>query len=415
MASRPSVHWFDADAAVIFAAGSTEAALAFIEIGALALGLAILSRAAGRLGITAVPLYLIAGLAFGEGGLAQIDVSVEFAALAAEIGVLLLLFTLGLEYSDVELRNGLRTGTRPGLADMVLNAGPGVAAGFILGMEPLAAVLLGGVTWISSSGIISKSLGDLNRLGNRETPSVLNLLVIEDLAMAIYLPVVAALIVGGTVLETTTTVTIAVATVALILTLALRYGRKISDLVLTDNDEGLLLGVFGLTLLVAGLAQSLEVSGAVGAFLVGLALSGEVEHRALTLISPLRDLFAGTFFLFFTFEIDPADLIDVAIPALVLAVIGMGTKLVTGWYAAGRLGAGTKGRMRAGTVLMARGEFSIVIAALGSDLVDGPDLGALAASYVLITAVAGPLITKVADTIPVPARFQPNRRVAAAA
>ena len=113
---------------MILAAGSTEAALAFIEIGALALGLAILSRAANRMGITAVPLYLIAGLAFGEGGIAQIDVSADFASLAAEIGVLLLLFTLGLEYSDVELRNGLRTGTRPGVADMVLNAGPGVAA-----------------------------------------------------------------------------------------------------------------------------------------------------------------------------------------------------------------------------------------------------------------------------------------------
>lgn len=398
----------------ILAAGSTEAGLAFIEIGALALGLAILSRAATRLGITAVPLYLIAGLAFGEGGVAQIDVSTEFASLAAEIGVLLLLFTLGLEYSDAELRSGLRSGTRPGLLDMVLNAGPGVAAGFVLGLEPLAAVLLGGVTWISSSGIISKSLGDLDRLGNRETPSVLNLLVIEDLAMAVYLPVVAALIVGGTVLETTVTVTVAVATVGLILALALVYGRKLSDWVLTESDEALLLAVFGVTLLVAGLAQSVEVSGAVGAFLVGLALSGEAEHRALALISPLRDLFAGTFFLFFTFEIDPADLPDVAAPALVLALIGMLTKLVTGWYAAGRLGTGPKGRMRAGTVLMARGEFSIVIAALGSELADGPDLGAIAATYVLITAVAGPLLTKVADTIPLPTRLAAPRSQLAA-
>ena len=202
---------------------------------------------------------------------------------------------------------------------------------------------------------------------------------------------------------------------ALILVLALRYGRKISDWVLTESDESLLLAVFGLTLLIAGLAQSLEVSGAVGAFLVGLALSGEVEHRALALISPLRDLFAGTFFLFFTFEIDPADLPGVAVPALALALIGMATKLVTGWYAAGRAGVGVRGRMRAGTVLMARGEFSIVIAALGSDLVDGPDLGALAASYVLITAVAGPLLTKVSDRIPVPERFQPGRRVPAPA
>ncbi|MEM8746971.1 MAG: cation:proton antiporter, partial [Actinomycetota bacterium] len=108
----------------MIAAGSSDAAIAFIEIGAVALGLAVLSRIAGRFGITAVPLYLIAGLAFGEGGLAEVDVSADFIELAAEIGVLLLLFALGLEYSDVELRNGLRTGVPPGLLDMFSNAPP---------------------------------------------------------------------------------------------------------------------------------------------------------------------------------------------------------------------------------------------------------------------------------------------------
>lgn len=388
---------------MILAAGSSDAALAFIELGALALGLAILSRVASRLGITAVPLYLMAGLAFGEGGIAEIDVSEDFASLAAEIGVLLLLFTLGLEYSDEELRNGLRTGLPPGLADMVLNAGPGVLVGFALGWDPIAAVLLGGVTWISSSGIISKSLSDLGRLGFRDTPAVLNLLVIEDLAMAVYLPVVAALIVGGTVTDTLTSVGIALVTVAVILGAALRFGRQLSRWILADSDEALLLAVFGLTLLVAGAAQSLEVSGAVGAFLVGLALSGPAEERALRLISPLRDVFAGTFFLFFTFGIDPADIPPVAVPAIGLALVGALTKGITGSYATARMGIGRSGRLRAGTVLIARGEFSIVIAALGADLADGPELGAVAASYVLITAVAGPIITKFSDRLRLPA------------
>ena len=166
----------------LLAAGSTDVALAFLEIGGVALGLAFLSRLAGRIGVTAVPLYLIAGLAFGEGGIAEVDVSEDFISLAAEIGVLLLLFSLGLEYSESELRAGLRTGIPPGTFDMVANALPGVVLGLVLGWEPLAAILLGGVTWISSSGIISKVLADLGRLANRETPAVLNLLVIEDLA-----------------------------------------------------------------------------------------------------------------------------------------------------------------------------------------------------------------------------------------
>ncbi|MEL6892812.1 MAG: cation:proton antiporter [Actinomycetota bacterium] len=391
--------------APVLAAGDADTALAFVEIGLIALGLAILSRVAGRLGISAVPLYLIAGLAFGSGGIAEVDVSEDFIALAAEIGVLLLLFTLGLEYSEGELRTGLRTGVPPGLVDMLANALPGVALGLLLGWEPLAAVLLGGVTWISSSGIISKVLGDLGRLANRETPAILNLLVIEDLAMAVYLPVVAALIVGGTVAEMSLSVGIALVTVSVILVVALRYGSMISALLDTRSDESLLLGVFGVTLLVAGGAQSLEVSGAIGAFLVGLALSGPVTERVARLMSPLQDLFAATFFVFFSFQIDPADLLEAALPAAALAVLTAATKIATGWYAGRRVGAAPRGRLRVGLTLVARGEFSIVIAALGADLADGPELGALAAGYVLITAIVGPLAARYADRVPLPTRL----------
>ena len=379
---------------MVLAAGSAEAAIAFLEIGAVALGLALVSRFAGRIGVTAVPLYLIAGLAFGEGGVVSVDVSEEFISLTAEIGVLLLLFALGLEYSQAELKNGLRTGLPVGLVDMLSNALPGVALGFLLGWDPLAATLLGGVTWISSSGVISKVLDDLGRLANRETPAILNLLVIEDLAMAIYLPVVAALIVGGSAIATVTSVVVALVTVLVILFAALRYGERLSAALGGGSDESLLLAVFGIILLVAGGAQSLDVSGAIGAFLVGIALSGVAAERAHHLIAPLRDLFAATFFVFFSFQIDPADLFDAALPALGLAVVTAATKVATGWYAGARIGAGTRGRRRAGSTLIARGEFSIVIAALGADLADGPELGALAAGYVLVTAVVGPLAAK---------------------
>ncbi len=383
----------------LVAAGSTEAALAFIEIGAVALGLAVLARLAGRLGITAVPLYLLAGLTLGEGGLVQLDVTESFISLVAEIGVLLLLFALGLEYSDVELREGLRTGLGVGAVDAILNALPGVAVGLLLGWDPLAAVLLGGATWISSSGVVSKVLTDLQRIGFRETPAILNLLVIEDLAMAVYLPVVAALIVGGTVLATVASVGVALTVVIVILLAALRYGRRFSDLLIGGSDESLLLAVFGITLLVAGVAQRLEVSGAIGAFLVGLALSGAAEERATKLVAPLRDLFAAIFFLFFSFQVDPSALVGVLGAAIGLAIVTSLTKLGTGWYAARRVGAGRKGRMRAGATLIARGEFSIVIAALGAGLADGAELGALVAGYVLITAIVGPLAAKFADRL----------------
>lgn len=376
------------------AATSSDSALTFVEIGAVALALAILARAASRLGITAIPLYLLAGLAVGEGGLAPLDVSAEFMSTVAEIGVLLLLLALGLEYSAEELRAGLRSGLVPGAIDAVVNFTPGLLAGLLLGWEVAAAALLGGVCWVSSSGIVAKVLTDLDRLGNRETPVILNLLVIEDLAMAVYLPVAAALVTREALATTAATVCVALAAVAAILTLALRYGNHLSAILARGSDESLLLAVFGLTLLVGGLAQQLDVSAAIGAFLVGLALSGPAQRRAGALIGPLRDLFAAVFFLFFSFQIRPAELLGSLAPAAALAVVAVASKMLTGWIAAGRAGVSHPGRLRAGATLIARGEFSIVIASIGVTLPDGEALGALSAAFVLLTALAGPLAAR---------------------
>jgi CPA2 family monovalent cation:H+ antiporter-2 len=147
-------------------------------------------------------------------------------------------------------------------------------------------------------------------------------------------------------------------------------------------------------LLVAGVAQRLQVSAAVGAFLVGVALSGPIVERAHHLIGPLRDLFAALFFLFFGLQIDPSSLPPVLVQAAVLALVTGLTKLATGWWAARRAGVGTLGGLRAGAALTARGEFSIVIAGLGTSAGLQPQLGPLAAAYVLILAVAGPITAR---------------------
>lgn len=381
----------------VLAATSGDAALVFVELGAVALMLAVLARLAGRLGITAIPFYLLAGLAVGQGGVAPLDVSGDFISLTAEIGVLLLLFTLGLEYTGEELRHGLRTGMVSGLADAALNFTPGFVAGLLLGWGTATALLLGGVCWISSSGVVAKVLGDFDRLGNRETPAVLNLLVIEDLAMAAYLPVMAALATGRAFGPTAATVAVAVVAVVLILRIALRWGERLSTVLAGGSDEALLLAVFGLTLLVAGLAEQLEVSAAIGAFLVGLALSGPVQARAGPLVKPLRDLFAAIFFLFFSFGVRPASLLGVLVPAAVLVVVGGFGKIGSGWVACRGLGVRARGRLRAGSALIARGEFSIVIASLGAATDDGDELGALAAGFVLLSTLVGSLVAKYID------------------
>jgi CPA2 family monovalent cation:H+ antiporter-2 len=310
-------------------------------------------------GLSPIPLYLLAGLAFGEGGLLPLITTKEFIEIGAEIGVLLLLLLLGLEYSAGELISSMRVVAPAGAVDLLLNFTPGVLAGLLLHWSVLAAIALGGVTYISSSGVIAKVLSDLGRLGNRETPVVLSLLVIEDLAMAAYLPVLTGLLVGGSLLATQVHVMVALAVVAVVLVVALRFGDLLSRLVFSPSDEVLLLVILGLTLMVAGLAETLQVSAAVGAFLVGLAISGPVAHGARALLAPLRDLFAAVFFVFFGLQTDPRSIPPVLGAAVVLALVTAATKIATGWWAARRAGVGVTGRLRAGGALVARGEFSV--------------------------------------------------------
>ena len=375
-----------------------ETTLLLIEVGALLLGLSLLGRVAVRFGISPIPFYLLAGLIFGHGGFIPLDASEEFFLVGSEIGVILLLAMLGLEYSADELLGNLKRSRMAGLLDALLNATPGAIFGLVLGWGPVGAVALAGVTWVSSSGVIAKVLRDLGRLSNRETPVVLSILVIEDLAMAFYLPLLSALVIGASIADGAIALAIAVAAVLVILYIALKHGRIVSGLFSPKDKESLLLGVLGLTMLIAGLAAEVNVSSAVGAFLVGIALSGKVAHNAVELLTPLRDLFAAIFFVFFGLSTDPVDILPVLLPAALLAAITIATKTLTGYLAAKRAGIGIPGRWRTGFGITPRGEFSIVIASLAvaSGNVDAR-LASLATAYVLITVIAGPLLARVPD------------------
>lgn len=226
--------------------------------------------------------------------------------------------------------------------------------------------------------------------------------------MAVYLPIVTALLAGAGLAAGSVTLAIALGVAVLVLVLAVRYGRHISRFVSSDDPEKLLLVVLGLTLLIAGLAQKLNVSAAVGAFLVGIALSGEVAEGAHSLLAPLRDLFAAVFFVFFGLHTDPASIPPVLLPALALALVTALTKIATGYWAAKQAGIAAKGRWRAGGTLVARGEFSIVIAGLAVTAGIEPSLGPLATAYVLILVILGPLTARYTE--PLATRLLGQRR-----
>ena len=367
-----------------------------VELGLLFVGLSLLGVLARRVGLSPIPFVLVGALALGEGGLVPLDTAAPFLTTAAEIGVVLLLLTLGLEFNAAELVTSLRRHGPSGLVDLLLNAPPGFVAGLLLGLPWQGALALAGVTWISSSGIVARLLGDLGRLANRETPAVLSVLVLEDLAMALFLPLLVVALAGGGVVSAAGGIALAVGTVLVVLVAAQRHGHRLGRLLSHRDDEQVLLRLLGLTLLVAGLAQAVGASAAVGAFLVGLALPASFADRARSLLGPLRDLFAATFFVAFGLTTDPAAVLPALPAALLLAVVTTATKVGTGWFAAQRDGVAVPGRLRAGTALVARGEFSIVIAGLAV-AAGVTEVGPVATAYVLLLAIAGPLITRFAD------------------
>ncbi|MEU4646977.1 cation:proton antiporter [Nocardia fluminea] len=375
-------------------------ALALIQLGAVFFGLGVLGRIAARIGLSPIPLYLLGGLVFGTGGLIELHEVDDFIHIASEIGVVLLLLLLGLEYTAGELVTGMRKSWPAGLLDLVLNATPGVIVALMLGLGPTGAIAMAGVTYISSSGIVAKVLNDLGRLGNRETPTILSILVFEDLAMAVYLPVLTAVLAGFGFVAGMTTVGIALVAVTLVLVVALRYGKYVSAIVASEDREIFLLKLLGSALLVAGIASAVQVSAAVGAFLLGIAISDSTAHDATKILEPLRDLFAAMFFVLFGLSTDPTTIPPVLGWAVLLAVVTTVTKIATGWWAAKRAGASQLGRARAGTALIARGEFSIVIAGLAVAAGAVPDeFAALATTYVLLMAIIGPIGARIVEPV----------------
>jgi CPA2 family monovalent cation:H+ antiporter-2 len=378
----------------------TPLALSLIELGAVVFSLGLLARLAGQIGMSPIPLYLLGGLAFGTGGIAELDGMKPVAHLFGEIGVILLLLMLGLEYTASQLLTGLRRSWQAGLLDLVLNFLPGAALALFLGWGPVGAMVMGGVTYISSSGIAAKVITDLGWLNNRETRVVISILVFEDLTMAVYLPVLTSILAGLSFLGGLTAVGIALAAVSVVLIVALRHGHHVSKAVHSENSEVFLLKVLGAALLVAGVASVMQVSAAVGAFLLGIAISGVTSHSATRILTPLRDLFAAIFFVAFGLNTDPASIPPVLGWALVLALITAASKMATGMWAAKRAGIGRPGRLRAGAALIARGEFSIVISglAVASGAVS-QDLAAMATAYVLVMAVLGPLAARYVEQL----------------
>ena len=379
---------------MIYAAGVDPAtSVALAEIGIMLLALGIFAYLAVRLKISVVPIYLAVGLALGNGGIAPLAFSEDFLAIGAQLGAILLLLMLGLEHSGPNLVEGFLERKSTGIIDIAVNGIPGAIVGLLLGWGPIGALALGGITYVSSSGIAVQMLKEFGWNRSEISRRVTTVLVVEDLALAPYLPLLATLVAGLGVLAGVISVAVALVVTAIALVISFKGKNAFSRILNTNSQGALLLTVFGAALMAAGFSEMVGFSSAVAAFLVGLILTGEVAEAVRIRLSPLRDLFAAIFFVFFGLSVNPADIPEVLPLAFLLAVLGIAGKMFVGWFIARGM-SDPRAWMRAGAFLTPRGEFSILIAALAASTVFGSYLQALTMAYVFITALAASLILR---------------------
>jgi monovalent cation:H+ antiporter-2, CPA2 family len=367
--------------------------------------LAGLGLVASRFGLSAIPAYLLAGLLLGPNeprALSLIRPS-EVTHFVAEIGLVFLLFFLGLEFTLGRLVRSRRHALLGGAIDLVVNGGLGVVVGVAAFGLSFGGLVLAAAIFVSSSAITVKGLIDFRRLADDETDLVLAILVAEDLVIALVLGFVAGG--GGAASDTLALVAKAIAFVAAALAASKWLSRPLDRVLDWLPREFFLLAVFAFLFGAAALAQELGLSEAIGALMAGVVLSetsvrAEVEERFFS----FRDIFGALFFFVFGLSIDVGAIGSVAwilAGAVAVAVVG---KLVAG-YLAGLVGGLTRVQsFSAGAALVAHGEFTIILAQLASDNDRIPagtqtKLVAFAGLYVLITATLGIALMKESKAI----------------
>jgi len=376
---------------------SRQDGLVLAELGSVLIALGVAAYIAAKIRLSVVPIFLFAGLAFGEGGLVALELSDEFLDLGAQWGAILLLLLLGLEYSSKELFDSIKIRRSLGLIDLVFNFIPGALFAIVFGWGLLGALTLGGITYVSSSGIASQFIKDSRLESKNSTKRAVSVLVIEDLFLAPYLPVLSALLASLGILSGLISISVALIITGFVLLIGARGFQIPHGPHIFGDSATLLLTVFGSALLASGVATYFGFSGAVAAFLVGLLLTGDIAIVARIRLAPLRDLFSAIFFLFFGLSTNPSDIPNVLLPAILLTIVGVLSKLATAWWAVRDLDE-VGATWRAAALLIPRGEFSMVIAGLAATTVFAVELQALTLTYVILTTLISSLIIRTAKS-----------------
>jgi len=378
------------------------------EVGLALTLMAVAGYISIRLRFSIIPFLILIGMAVGPHApqFGMVDLrfiqSAPLIEFMGRLGVLFLLFYVGLEFSVSRLIRAGRSIAIGGTIHVGLNFVLGLLFGWMIGWPLKEILMVAGIVTVSSSAIVAKVLVDLKRTANPETEMILGIIMFDDVFLAIYLSILSGLLfsgatsVGGVILSGGIALGFMLAILALGRVAVPWLNRALN----IGSTEVFLLVVFAALFLISGFGETLHVAEAIGALLVGLVL-GETEHRKRieNLILPLREVFGAMFFFSFGLSIDPRTLGGAVLPALGAVLLTLVGNFTAGMLAGRSAGLSPKAAANIGLTIVARGEFSIILANLGKSAGLLSILQPFAALYVLILAVVGPLLAKESKTI----------------
>ncbi|MED1951139.1 cation:proton antiporter [Brevibacillus centrosporus] len=373
------------------------------EVGlALAL-IALAGFLSVKLKFSIVPFYILVGMVVGphapDIGLFDLRFiqSAPLIEFMGRVGVLFLLFYLGLEFSVGRLIKAGRSIAVGGTIYIVINFTLGLLFGWVAGFPLKEILIIAGITTISSSAIVAKVLVDLKRTANRETEMILGIIMFEDIFLAVYISIVSGLVLSGatSLMGILSSALIALGYMLLLIIVGRKLVPFLNRALNIKSNEVFMITVFAALFLIAGFSETIHVAEAIGALLVGLILA-ETQHmkRIEHMILPFRDFFGAMFFFSFGLTIDPLSLggaVWLSIGAVIVTIIG---NVAAGMLAGKSAGLNAKASTNIGLTIVSRGEFSIIMANLGKAGALMEILQPFAALYVLILAILGPLLTK---------------------
>lgn len=317
--------------------------------------------------------------------------------IAGEIGLIVLFFLLGMKFTFRELGRKGRKVWKASLLDIVLGIGVTFGISMIFGHDLFTSLLIAGLVYATSSSITVKLLEHKNKLDNKESGFILSLLIFEDLIAPILITILIGL--SGDGFKGMDFVFI-ILKIALLVIGAVVIGKIVfnkAHKVITRflNEDYFVLFILGVAISYGGFAYYLHLSEVIGAFLAGIMMAEtNFKDKVMEVSMPVRNLFLPFFFLNFGLTLEFTDEVPAFGLLIVIVIWSILAKMIVGYYGGRWYGLDKRESFETGLVLTPRGEFSVIIAALASGVVQ-----IFAGMYILIAALIGMFLVQMAPKI----------------